>query len=79
MLYIRCRKGGAIRGAARRLVGELLTRVHRAGQRGQIVLRADSGFENHKLIRTREGAEFSIGVKQSEQVRALIAEIPEKN
>ena len=38
---------------------------------GQVVLRADSGFENHKLMRAlaRQGVEFSIGVKQSKTVR----------
>ena len=47
--------------------------------RGLIVLRADSGFENHKLMRTldRQGVEFSIGIKQRKQIKALIDEIPE--
>ncbi|MDQ2761123.1 MAG: hypothetical protein M3Y17_12030, partial [Actinomycetota bacterium] len=36
-------------------------------------------FENHKLMAelTRRGIEFSIGVKQSKTIRALIAQIPE--
>ena len=80
VLHIRNRKGKANtqRGAAR-FVDELLARVARAGHHGQIVIRADSGFENHKLMRelTRRGIEFSIGVKQSTTIRALIAEIPE--
>jgi hypothetical protein len=61
---------------AERFVGELLALVHRAGHRDQIVLRPDSGFENHTLMRTRkrEGGKFSIGVRQSKQVRAVIAE-----
>jgi hypothetical protein len=43
------------------------------------VIRADSGFENHKLMRAldRQGVEFSIGVKQSKTIRALIAVIPD--
>jgi Transposase DDE domain group 1 len=80
VLHIRNRKGKANtqRGASR-FVDELLARVRRAGHKGPIVIRADSGFENHKQFKTldRQGVQFSIGIKQSKQVRALIAEIPE--
>jgi hypothetical protein len=80
VLHIRNRKGKANtqRGAAR-FVDELLARVRRAGHVGTIVIRADTGFENHKLMRDldRRGIEFSIGVKQSQTIRALIADIPE--
>lgn len=64
VLHIRNRDGRAntLRGA-RRFVDELLARVRRAGHTGTIVIRADSGFENHKLMKTldRQGVEFSIG------------------
>jgi hypothetical protein len=80
VLHIRNRKGQANtqRGASR-FVDELLARVRRAGHDGTIVLRADSGFENHKLMRAldRQGVGFSIGVKQSKTIRALIEQIPE--
>jgi hypothetical protein len=80
VLHIRNRKGKANtqRGAAR-FVDELLARIRRAGHTGQVVIRADSGFENHKLMRAldRQGVEFSIGVKQSKTIRALIAVIPD--
>jgi Transposase DDE domain group 1 len=80
VLHIRNRKGKANtqRGAAR-FVDELLARVRRAGHDGQIIIRADSGFENHQLMAelTRRGVEFSIGVKQSKTIRALIEEIPD--
>jgi hypothetical protein len=80
VLHIRNRKGKANtqRGAAR-FVDELLARIRRAGHTGQVVIRADSGFENHKLMRAldRQGVEFSIGVKQSQTIRALIAVIPD--
>ena len=80
VLHIRNRKGKANtqRGAAR-FVDELLARVRRAGHTGPIVIRADIGFENHKqfMALDRQGVEFSIGVKQSKTIRALIAEIPE--
>ena len=80
VLHIRNRKGKANtqRGAAR-FVDELLARVRRAGHVGRIVIRADSGFENHKQFKIldRLGVEFSIGVKQSNTIRALIEQIPE--
>ncbi len=80
VLHIRNRKGAANtqRGAAR-FVEELLARVRRAGHHSTIVIRADSGFENHKLMRDldRRQVEFSIGVKQSKMIRAQIAAIPQ--
>ena len=80
VLHIRNRKGKANtqRGAAR-FVEELLARVRRAGHAGTIMIRADSGFENHKQFKTldRQGVEFSIAVKQSKTIRALIDEISE--
>jgi hypothetical protein len=80
VLHIRNRKGKANtqRGASR-FVDELLARVRRAGHTGRVVIRADSGFENHKVMKALDtrGVEFSIGVKQSKTIRALIAQIPE--
>ena len=72
-------KAGPTRSAAARFVDELLASVRRAGHTGPIIIRADSGFENHKLMAalTRRGVEFSIGVKQSKTIRALIKEIPD--
>jgi hypothetical protein len=81
VLHIRNRKGKAnTQRGARRFVDELLARVRRAGHTGPIVIRADSGFENHKLMADleRREVEFSIGVKQSKTIRALIAQIPEQ-
>jgi hypothetical protein len=81
VIHIRCRKGAAnTQRGAERFVDELLARVRRAGHGGLVVLRADSGFENHKLMRRldREGVEFSVGIKQSPTVKALIAQIPEE-
>ena len=80
VIHIRCRKGAAnTQRGAERFVDELLARVRRAGHRGPTIIRADSGFQNHKLMNAldREGVKFSIGVKQSPQVKALIAAIPE--
>ena len=80
VLHIRNRKGKANtqRGIAR-FVDELLARVRRAGHTSSIVIRADSGFENHKLFAelAKRGIEFSIGVKLSKTIRALIEQIDE--
>ena len=70
VLHIRNRKGKANtqRGAAR-FVDELLARVRRAGHTGPIVIRADIGFENHKLFAELDarGVEFSIGGSSSQR------------
>jgi hypothetical protein len=82
VLHIRLRKGSAnTQRGVERFVDELLARVARAGHRGQIILRADIGFENHKLMRAlhKRGVLFSIGAKQSAKVKALISEIPEES
>jgi hypothetical protein len=80
VLHIRNRKGKANtqRGIAR-FIDELLARVGRTGHTGEIVIRADTGFENHKLFGelAKRGIAFSIGVKLSKTIRALIEQIPE--
>ena len=80
LLHIRNRQGKAnTQRGARRFVDELLARVRRAGHGGLIILRADTGFENYQLMGEldRQGVEFSIGVKQSKKIRALIDQIPD--
>jgi hypothetical protein len=75
VLHIRNRKGKAnTQRGNPRFVDELLARVRRAGASGTILIRADSGFENHKLFKIFDarGVEFSIGVKQRKPIRALI-------
>jgi hypothetical protein len=82
VLHIRNRKGAAnTQRGLPRFVEELLARVRRAGHAGQVIIRADSGFENHEQFATldREGVEFSIAVKQSKTIRALIDDIPEED
>ncbi|MEO9024175.1 MAG: IS1380 family transposase [Solirubrobacteraceae bacterium] len=82
VLHIRNRKGKAnTQRGVRRFVEELLARVRRAGHTGTIIIRADSGFENRRLMKelARQGVEFSIGVKQSKTIRAQIALIPEED
>ncbi|HET9719632.1 MAG TPA: IS1380 family transposase [Solirubrobacteraceae bacterium] len=80
VIHIRNRKGKANtqRGIAR-FIDELIARVRRAGHTGQIIIRMDSGFENHKLFKdlAKRGIGFSIGVKQSPTIKGLIEQIPE--
>ena len=69
VLHIRNRKGKAnTQRGAERFVDELLARARRAGHAGPIVIRADSGFENHKLMRAldRQGVEV-LDRRQAEQ------------
>jgi len=80
VLHVRLRKGAAnTQRGALRFVDELLARVRKAGAAGKILLRADSGFWNKKVIaRLREqGCEFSIGVTMHKIVTAQIAQIPD--
>jgi hypothetical protein len=80
VLHIRARKGSAntSRGALR-FVEELIPRVQRAGATGPKLLRADSGFWNHKIMvrLQRAGWAYSIGVRQQKHIKAAIAGIPE--
>lgn len=80
ILHIRNRKGKANtqRGIAR-FIDELIARVRRAGHAGEIIIRADSGFENHKLFAELQarGIFFSIGVKLSKTIRTLVEQIDE--
>jgi hypothetical protein len=81
VLHIRARKGSAntSRGALR-FVEELIPRVARAGASGVKVLRADSGFWNHKIMARLQAAGWlSIGVRQQPHVKAAITAIPEQD
>src|SRR5215210_3032527 len=76
VLHVRLRKGAAnTQRGALRFVDELLARVRRAGATGPILLRADSGLWNKKVIaRLREqGCRYSIGVSMHKVVTARIA------
>jgi hypothetical protein len=82
VLHIRARKGSAntARGALR-FVEELIPRVGRAGATGPKVLRADSGFWNHRIMARLQAAGwlYSIGVRQQQHIKAAITEIPEQD
>src|SRR3954465_6569535 len=80
VLHVRLRKGAAnTQRGALRFVDELLARVRKAGAAGQILLRADSGFWNKKVIaRLREqGCHYSIGVTMQRHITDRIALIPD--
>jgi hypothetical protein len=82
VLHIRNRKGAAnTQRGFRRFVEELIARVRRAGHSGPIIIRADSGFENRRLMKqlAGQGVAFSIGIKQTKATKALIAQIPESD
>jgi len=80
VLHSRLREGVANSGrGAGSFVAEAITRARRAGATGPITLRADSGFYNHKVVQAcrKAGATYSITVKVTKAVRAVIAAIPE--
>jgi Transposase DDE domain group 1 len=79
-LHIRLRKGSAnTQKGIKRFCEELIARVERAGATGTKLLRADSGFWNTKVFELLEqaGWQYSIGVRNIKQIRAVIAAIPE--
>jgi hypothetical protein len=81
VLHVRLRKGAAnTQRGVLRFVDELLARVRKAGAAGPILLRADSGFWNKKVIaRLREqGCRYSIGVSMHKVVAAQIALIADE-
>ena len=81
VLHARLRKGAAntARGILR-FVDELVARLRRAGARGELTLRMDSGFWSAKLIKRLRGhrVRYSITVRQTKTVRMAIAAIPEQ-
>lgn len=80
VIHIRNRQGRAnTQRGFDRFIDEFLARVRRAGHTGEVIVRADNGFENHKQFKklNAAGIGFSIGVKVSKTVRARVSEIPE--
>ena len=81
VLHLRLRKGSAnTQRGILRFADELIARVARAGASGVKLLRADSGFWNVKLFERLEQAGwlYSIGVRMTKPVAALVAEIAEE-
>ena len=80
VLMSRLREGRAntVRGAAH-LLRETVGRVRYAGARGQLTVRADSGFYAHALVAVcREmDVRFSMTIRQHARLRNIIEAIPE--
>ena len=80
VLMARLRKGRAntARGAAH-FLRETVGRARYAGARGQLTVRADSGFYAHALVAVcrQMDVRFSITIRQHKSLRNLIEAIPE--
>ena len=76
----RLRKGRAntVRGAAH-FLRETVGRVRYAGARGQLTVRADSGFYTHAIVAVcrKMDVRYSITVRQHKSLRNIIEAIPE--
>ena len=79
VLMARLREGRAntVRGAAH-FLRETVGRVRHAGARGQLTMRADSGFYTHAIVALcrKLDVRFSITVRQHQSLRKLIVAIP---
>ena len=82
MLLARLREGRAhtARGAAH-FLRETVGRVRYGGARGQLTVRADSGFYTHAVVAVcrRMDVRFSITIRQRTRLRNLIEAIPEED
>ncbi len=80
VLMSRLREGRAntVRGAAH-FLRETVGRVRYAGARGQLTVRADSGFYTHGVVSVcrKTNVHFSITIRQHARLRNLIEAIPE--
>ena len=80
VLMVRLREGRAntARGAAH-FLRETVGRVRCAGAKGQLTVRADSGFYAHALVSAcrKLDVRFSITIRQHASLRNLIEAIPE--
>ena len=76
----RLREGRAntVRGAAH-FLRETVGRVRHAGAKGQLTVRADSGFYTHAVVAVcrKTKVRFSITIRQRQSLRNLIEAIPE--
>ena len=82
VLMSRLREGRAntVRGAAH-FLRETVGRVRHAGARGQLTVRADSGFYAHALVAVCRAMDvrFSITIRQHARLRNSIEAIPEED
>ena len=82
VLMARLREGRAntARGADH-FLRETVSRVRYAGAKGQITVRAGSGFYTHGVVKVcrKTDVRFSITVRQRQSLRNLIGAIPEED
>ena len=78
MARLREGRANTARGAAY-FLRETQGRVHYAGAKGQLTVRADIGFYTHSIVALcrRMKVRFSITVRQHKSLRKLIEAIPE--
>ncbi len=80
VLMARLRKGRAntVRGAAH-FLRETVGRVRYGGARGQLTVRADSGFYTHAIVAVcrKMDVRYSITIRQQARLRNIIEAIPE--
>ena len=80
VLMSRLREGRAntVRGSAH-FLRETVGRVRHAGAKGQLTVRADSGFYTHAVVAVcrKTKVRFSITIRQRASLRNLIEAIPE--
>ena len=78
MCRLRKDRANTARGAAH-FLRETASRVRYAGARGQLTVRADSGFYNHAIVAAcrKLSVRFSITVRQHTSLRNIIEAIPE--
>lgn len=80
VLHLRLRRGAAnTQRGTNRFVEELVARVRRAGAKGELVMRFDSGFWNNEVLATlaRLNVRFTMGVRMVISVVKAISAIPE--
>ena len=78
MARLREGRANTARGAAH-FLRETVGRVRYCGARGQLTVRADSGFYTHAVVAVcrRMDVRFSIAIRQRTRLRNLIEAIPE--
>ena len=82
VLMARLREGQANTGrGAGHFLRETVSRVRYAGAKGQLTVRADSGFYTHAVaaVCRRMDVRFSITIRQRQSLRNLIEAIPEED
>ena len=82
VLMARLREGQANTGrGAAHFLRETVGRVRYAGAKGQLTMRADSGFYTHPVVRVcrQQKVRFSITIRQRLRLRNLIEAIPEED